>query len=90
MSGSVVREAIQSHGQSALTAENGAIFHGMSRLVTQPEFSTTNNIQEKVNSFLSQNINSFAIRGEIILEKKKFEQYQKELDQKLNHQSHSS
>ena len=38
----------------------------------------TNNIQEKVNSFLSQKINSFAIRGEIILEKKKFEQYQKE------------
>ena len=38
----------------------------------------TNNIQEKVNSFLKQKINSFAIRGEIILEKKKFEQYQKE------------
>ncbi len=45
LSGSVLREAIQSHGQSTLTPENGAIFHGLSRLVTQPEFSDSSSFR---------------------------------------------
>ncbi len=39
MIGSVLLEAIQSHTQSKASDERGAVFHGMSRLITQPEFS---------------------------------------------------
>ena len=42
---SVLREAIQSHRQSISTLENGAVFHGMSRLVAQPEFTQSNSLR---------------------------------------------
>ena len=39
MSGSILREAIQSHSHLRAVSEAGAVFHGISRLVSQPEFS---------------------------------------------------
>jgi len=45
MSGTVLREAIQSHQHSISTLETGAVFHGMSRLVAQPEFSQSNSLR---------------------------------------------
>jgi len=45
MSGTVLREAIQSHQHSISTVETGALFHGMSRLVAQPEFSQSNSLR---------------------------------------------
>ena len=45
MSGTVLREAIQSYRQSISTLETGAVFHGMSRLVAQPEFSQSNSFR---------------------------------------------
>ncbi len=44
LSGTVLREAIDSHRESKLTPETGAVFHGMSRLVAQPEFSSSNTL----------------------------------------------
>ncbi|WP_320675551.1 HrcA family transcriptional regulator [Prochlorococcus sp. MIT 1300] len=41
LSGAVLREAIQSHAQAKGMAQENALFHGISRLVSQPEFSTT-------------------------------------------------
>ena len=45
MIGRVLREAIQSHRQSISKIENGAVFHGMSRLIAQPEFSQSNSLR---------------------------------------------
>ncbi len=45
MSGTIVREAIQSHRYSLSNVETGALFHGMSRLVAQPEFSQSNSLR---------------------------------------------
>ena len=44
-SGTVLREAIQSHRQSLSNLETGAVFHGMSQLVAQPEFSQSNSLR---------------------------------------------
>ena len=44
MSGTILREAIQSHRKSISTLETGALFHGLSRLVAQPEFSQSNSL----------------------------------------------
>ena len=45
MSGAILREAIQSHSHSKTTLDAGAVFHGMSRLVAQPEFSHSNSFR---------------------------------------------
>ncbi len=45
MSGTVLREAIQSHRESISTLETGAVFHGISQLVAQPEFSQSNSLR---------------------------------------------
>ncbi len=45
LSGSVLREAIQSHHNSRANLEVGAVFHGMSRLLAQPEFSDSKRFQ---------------------------------------------
>ncbi len=44
MSGTVLREAIQSHRQSMSLLETGAVFHGMSRLIAQPEFKQSDSL----------------------------------------------
>ena len=45
MSGTILRDAIDSHRNSHSTFEPGAVFHGMSRLVAQPEFSQSNSLR---------------------------------------------
>jgi len=45
MSGSVLREAIQSHSQLISKLETGAFSHGLSHLVAQPEFSQSNSLR---------------------------------------------
>ncbi len=45
LSGSVLREAIQSHRQLKGIAEGPAVFHGLSRLVAQPEFSDSSSFR---------------------------------------------
>ncbi len=45
MSGLVLREAIESHSHAKVNYEAGAIFHGMSRLVAQPEFSNSDSFR---------------------------------------------
>ena len=45
MSGAVLREAIQSHRKSVPMFDAGAVFHGMSQLVAQPEFSQSNSLR---------------------------------------------
>ncbi len=45
LSGSLLKDAIQSHGNSMALAESGAVFHGMSRLVSEPEFSHSNSFR---------------------------------------------
>ena len=45
MSGTILKDAIESHRQSNSTLENGAVFHGMSRLIAQPEFSHSNSLR---------------------------------------------
>ncbi len=45
LSGSLLREVIQSHRQSKSINEIGAVFHGMSRLVAQPEFSESSSFR---------------------------------------------
>jgi len=45
LSGSLLREAIHSHSQAQTPAESDAVFHGMSRLLAQPEFSSSASLQ---------------------------------------------
>ncbi len=45
LSGSILREAIQSYRQSLIPTGGGAVFHGMSRLVSQPEFSHSDSLR---------------------------------------------
>ena len=45
LSGSVLREAIESHNKLRAKAEVGAVSHGMSRLLAQPEFSDSKRFQ---------------------------------------------
>ena len=45
MSGTILKDAIDSHRNSHSTFEAGAVFHGMSRLVAQPEFSQSNSLR---------------------------------------------
>ncbi len=45
VSGSLLREAISSHSQSNPMPEAGAVFHGMSRLLAQPEFSKSDSFR---------------------------------------------
>ncbi len=40
--GSIVREALQSHSQGKISTDRNALFHGISRLVDQPEFRNSN------------------------------------------------
>ncbi len=42
MCGSILRDAIYTHRQSKAIVEEGALFHGMSRLAAQPEFRSSN------------------------------------------------
>ncbi len=45
LSGSVLRDAISSHRQCNAPVESEALFHGMSRLLAQPEFSSSASLQ---------------------------------------------
>ena len=45
LSGSILREAIQSHSQSKVSTEVNVVFHGMSRLAAQPEFSRSDSFR---------------------------------------------
>ncbi len=45
ISGSVLREAIQSHRQSQGASDGDAVFHGMSRLVAEPEFRNSSSLR---------------------------------------------
>ena len=45
ISGSVLKDAIYSHKHSTSVSEGGAIFHGISRLAAQPEFSDSKRFQ---------------------------------------------
>ena len=54
MSGTVLREAIQSHRKSISTLETGAVFHGISQLFAQPEFSQSNRLRPLLDLLDSQ------------------------------------
>ena len=45
ISGSIIKDAIYNHSHSKLVPEGAAIFHGMSRLASQPEFSDIKTFQ---------------------------------------------
>ncbi len=45
LTGTLLREALQSHSQSMSALENGALFHGMSHLIAQPEFKESNSLR---------------------------------------------
>ncbi len=45
LSGSVIRRAIQSHSEAQSITEENAVFHGMSRLLSQPEFNESNSFR---------------------------------------------
>jgi len=54
MSGTVLKEAIHSHRKSISPLETGAVFHGISQLFAQPEFSQSNSLRPLLDLLDSQ------------------------------------